>query len=109
MSALNWFAGRFGIRRPKVAHPYANYVEQGQQVIGEQKATQDGYYCTACGYNFGLNMPPYRGQCPEPTCGNPHGTVAQDESSAEDEEAAAQYGAEADDQPPDQDAGGSAE
>ena len=84
MSALNWFASRFDIPRPEVRHPYATFEKKGAPVLADQVASQDGYYCTRCGYNFGINMPPYRGRCPEPTCGNPYGPVADDQPPRED-------------------------
>ena len=78
MSALNWFAGRFQIKRPKVQHPYAVYAGRGERIAGNRDAAQDGYFCDQCGYNFGLNMPPYAGRCPVDECGHPFGPHVQD-------------------------------
>jgi hypothetical protein len=78
VSALIWFAGRFGVRMPKLQHPYAEYHKQGEAIGGGKQAPQDGWFCVNCGHNFGLNMPTYAGRCPVPTCGHPLGPFSMD-------------------------------
>jgi hypothetical protein len=74
LDALLRFAMMFRIPLPGEVGPcYARPVMRGESKPGTEAAAapQDGWYCTRCGYLFGLNMPPRDGRCPIPTCHNP--------------------------------------
>jgi hypothetical protein len=75
LAVLLDFCARFDIMDGGPTHPYARYVKQGQITDGGSTAHHDGWYCTRCGYSFGLAAPRLGdgAGCPIPTCRNPFG------------------------------------
>jgi hypothetical protein len=83
-TGIIWGAKVFGLAIGLSDHPWAEFYTRNEIVPGGRAATQDGWYCEACGHNLGANEPDWNDRCPIAECGHPVGPHVNDEPPAGD-------------------------